>query len=218
MFLGHFAVGLAGRRLTPQVSLAAWFASVQLVDLVWPVCLLLGLERVRIAPGITAFTPLDFEHYPITHSLVGVAVWAALFGGLWWAKHSRLPRFQLPDARRAAWLLAAGVASHWVLDVVAHRPDVPVLPGGPFLGLGLWQSVPATLLVELAMFAAGLYVFVRSGATAIRRPSFWLLIAMLLIAYVATAFGPPPPSVAAVAWTTMAMWLLIPWALWADRS
>src|SRR5512145_1309116 len=106
MFLGHFAVGLAGRRVTPDVSLAAWFVAVQLVDLCWPVFLLLGLERVRIVPGITAFTPLEFVHYPITHSLVGVLVWSALFGGLWWVKHSRLPSFRVPDAGRAAWLLA----------------------------------------------------------------------------------------------------------------
>ena len=71
MFLGHVAVGLAGKRIAPSVSLATWLSSAQLVDLLWPLFLLAGLEHVRIAPGITPFTPLDFYDYPITHSLVG---------------------------------------------------------------------------------------------------------------------------------------------------
>ena len=90
MFIGHIAVGLAGKRVAPSVSLATWLASVQLVDLLWPVFLLAGLEHVRIAPGITRFTPLDFYDYPITHSLVGSAGWAALFAGGWWFARKRV--------------------------------------------------------------------------------------------------------------------------------
>ena len=163
MFLGHFAVGLAGRRVTPAASLAAWIAAVQLVDLIWPIFLLLGLEHVRIAPGITAFTPLDFYDYPITHSLVGGVGWAALFAGLWYWR---------TRAARTALFLAAGVLSHWVLDVIAHRPDVPVLPHGPYVGLGLWYSVPATLAVELTMFAAAILYIWRDRAEVTRRGSF----------------------------------------------
>jgi hypothetical protein len=116
-----------------------------------------------------------------------------------------------------AILFAAAVLSHWVLDVISHRPDVPVLPGGPYLGLGLWNSVTATLVVELAMFAGGLFLYVRSGAAGARRVSFWLLIGFLLVAYFAAAFGPPPPDVTTLAWSALALWLLIPWARWADR-
>jgi hypothetical protein len=216
MFLGHMALGLAARRARPDVPLAAWFVSVQLVDLIWPIMLLVGLEHVRIAPGITAFTPLDFYDYPLTHSLVGGAGWAALFAGLSYLKRRR----RGIDARRArnvSLLFAAGVLSHWVLDVISHRPDVPVLPNGPYLGLGLWYSVPATLAVELTMFAAGLTLYVTSGAPGARRISFWLLIALLVVAYFAAAFGPPPPDARTIAWTALAMWLLIPWARWADR-
>jgi hypothetical protein len=216
MFLGHFAVGLAAKRAAPQVSLAAWFTAAQLVDLVWPLMLLLGLEHVRIVPGITAFTPLDFYDYPITHSLVGGIVWAALFGGLWFLKRRR-GWFQMQGAGPAAMLLAACVLSHWVLDVLSHRPDVPVLPHGPYVGLGLWNSLPATLLVELTMFAAGLAIYLRSGAAGARRASFWLLIAFLFLAYLGAAFGPPPPDVRTLAWSALALWLLIPWARWADR-
>ena len=209
MFLGHIAVGLAGKRAAPRVSLGTWLASVQLVDLLWPVFLLAGLEHVRIAPGITAFTPLDFYDYPITHSLVGTVGWAVLFAGLWWI---------LRRNARVAALLAAGVVSHWVLDVVSHRPDMPVLPNGPYIGLGLWNSVAATLAVELLMFAGGLALYVRSDAPGGRRVSFWLLAAFLLVAYAAATFGPPPPDPRTLAWSALAMWLLVPAAWWVDRA
>jgi hypothetical protein len=208
MFIGHIAIGLAAKQAAPRVSLGTWFVAVQLVDLIWPVMLLVGLEHVRIAPGITAFTPLDFYDYPITHSLVGGVVWAALFAGLWIVQDGR---------RRVAMLLAAGVLSHWVLDAASHRPDVPVLPHGPYAGLGLWNSVPATLAVELTMFVAGLVIYVRSGAAGAHRVSFWLLMAFLIVTYFAAAFGPPPPDVRTLAWSALALWLLVPWARWADR-
>ena len=138
MFIGHFAVGLAGRRLAPAASLAVWFLAVQLLDVLWPFFILSGLEQVQIDPGNTAFTPLDFTSYPISHSLVGALVWATLFAGGWMLLRGR---------SSAAWLLFLGVVSHWLLDVVSHRPDVPVLPDGPYLGLGLWTSVALTLTV-----------------------------------------------------------------------
>jgi hypothetical protein len=209
VFLGHIALGLAGKRAAPEVSLATWLASVQLVDLLWPIFLLAGLEHVRIAPGITRFTPLDFYDYPITHSLVGSACWAALFAAGWMMTRR--------NARVAA-LLAAGVVSHWVLDVISHRPDVPVLPHGPYLGLGLWNSVAATLVVELTMFAAGIVLYVQAGGSGRRRVSFWLLMAFLLAAYFAASFGPPPPDTRTLAWSALAAWLLVPWAWFADRG
>jgi hypothetical protein len=216
MFLGHMAVGLAARRMHPEVSLAAWFVAVYLADLVWPVMLLLGFEHVRIAPGITAFTPLDFYDYPITHSLVGALAWSSFFAGAWLVKHRTAP-FAVPRPGYAALLLGAGVVSHWVLDAIAHRPDMPVLPHGPYVGLGLWYSIPATLLVELAMFGTGLAIYVRAGGAGGRRVSFWLLIAFMVVAYFAAAFGPPPPDVRTLAISALAAWLLIPWARWADR-
>lgn len=208
MFIGHIALGLAGKRAAPSVSLATWLTSVQLVDLLWPVFLLAGLEHLRIAPGITRFTPLDFYDYPITHSLVGSLGWAALFA---------IGCIVVYRNARIALLLAAGVVSHWVLDVISHRPDMPILPHGPYIGLGLWNSVPATLVVELSMFTMGLLLYVRGGGAGRRRVSFWLLMAFLLVAYFAAAFGPPPPDARTLALSALSAWLLIPWAWWADR-
>lgn len=209
MFIGHIAVGLAGKRIAPSVSLATWLTSVQLVDLLWPIFLLTGLEHVRIAPGITRFTPLDFYDYPITHSLVGSACWAALFAGGW--------MFRRRHARVAA-LLAAGVVSHWMLDVISHRPDIPVLPHGPYIGLGLWNSVAATLVVELTMFAIGIALYLTGSGAGRRRISFWLLMGFLLLVYFAASFGPPPPDARTLALSALTAWLLIPWAWFADRD
>lgn len=205
MLIGHVAAGLAGKRLAPRASLGTWIAAVLLVDLLWPLFLLAGLEHVRIAPGITAFTPLDFYDYPITHSLVGGIAWAGIFAAVTGSFRAD---------RRTALLLAAGVLSHWVLDVVSHRPDMPVLPSGPYLGFGLWNSVAATLVVELSMFAAAVAFYARARPTG---PRFWIFIAVLLIIYLGTAFGPPPPDPRMLAVSALTMWILVPWAAWIDR-
>lgn len=203
-------MGLAAKRIAPRVSLGTLFVAVSLVDLLWPIFLVLGLEHARIDPGNTAFTPLDFYDYPITHSVPGSLLWAALAAGLWYSRHR---------AGRAALVVAAAVMSHWVLDFVSHGPDMPVLPNGPHVGLGLWNSVPATLLVEGTLFAAGLAIYVRSTrpGDAVGRWSLLGLVASLLVIYLLNAFGPPPPSARALAYGALAAWLLVPWPYWIDR-
>lgn len=211
MFIGHFAVALAAKRAAPRVSLGVLFAASQLVDLVWPIFLLLGWERVRIAPGNTAFTPLDFEHYPWTHSLLAALLWSAL---------AMLAYAWLRKDRAGAIVVGLLVASHWVLDFITHRPDLPLYPGGePRVGLGLWQSVPATLLLESLLFLGGLVVYVRSTRAVDRtgRLAWWGLVLFLVVIHFANAFGPPPPSESAVAWSAIAAWLIPLWAAWADR-
>ena len=206
MFIVHFAVSIAGRRLTPRAGLGWWFASAAFLDVLWPVLLLLGLEHVQITPSSNPFLTLTFTDYPISHSLVGALVWAAVFAGVW-----RLVKGRAGGAA----LLACGVLSHWVLDVVSHRPDMPVFPRGPYLGLGLWRSPALTIVVESAMFAAAIAFYARY-----RRPglAFWLLTAFLYALYVVSILAPAPPSVDAIAWTALAGWLFIPWAWWADRA
>ncbi|MBI3449424.1 MAG: hypothetical protein HY049_10970 [Acidobacteria bacterium] len=219
MFLGHFAVGFAAKRVAPKASLAWLMTAPNLLDLLWPFFLLAGWERVRIEPGNTAFTPLAFDAYPWSHSLLMACIWglglAAVY--LWLSQRARL---DFAADVRGARVIALAVVSHWVLDVVTHRPDMPIAPGiGIKLGFGLWNSVGATIAVEGALFAAGVWVYA-SSTRARDRTGAWSLIGLvvLLVAiYAGLIFGPPPPGVAAVAWSDLAGWLLVPWAAWIDR-
>jgi membrane-bound metal-dependent hydrolase YbcI (DUF457 family) len=211
MFIGHFAVAFAAKRAAPRTSLGTLVAATALVDLIWPVLVLAGVETVRIAPGVTAYNPLDFEHYPWTHSALMAAVWAALFGGAVW--------FATRD-RAGAWVSGLVVASHWVLDLVSHRPDLPLWPGGPKVGLGLWDSVPATIAVEASMFVAAVWLYA-AGTRArdrIGRWAFVAFVALFVLSEWMDAQGGAPPSVTALAVVgVIAGGLTIPWAAWFDR-
>jgi membrane-bound metal-dependent hydrolase YbcI (DUF457 family) len=213
MFIGHFAVGLAAKRAAPAVSLGTLILSCQLADLVWPTLVLLGIERVAVVPGATVVTPLLFESYPYSHSLLALLVWAALVAVVY-----RVARPLTPV--RTLLLLAGVVLSHWVLDVATHRPDVPIAPGlDTKIGLNLWGSLPATMIVEGLMFVAGIAIYLSATRARDRTGTyaFWALIAFLVVTNVASMFGPPPPSATAVAWTAQAIWLLVAWGYWIDR-
>jgi hypothetical protein len=212
VFLGHFAVALGAKRAMPHVSLAVLFLAAQLADLIWPVLVLLGIETVAIDPGNTAFTPLHFIAYPYSHSLLGLAMWSVLAAVtyVWFA-----------SARLAAALAVAFVGlSHWPLDALSHRPDLPLtFSDTSKVGLGLWNSVPATLAVELPMFVVASALYARGTRPLDRVGTLGLasLVVFLVIVYAVAAFGPPPPSATAVAITAQSMWLLILWAAWIDR-
>jgi hypothetical protein len=212
MFIGHFGIAFAAKRVAPAVSLGALFAAAQLADLIWPVLVLQGIETVAVDEQATVVTPLDFVSYPYSHSLLALAVWGALFGGL----YALVRRARLP----AAATLALLVASHWILDFMTHRPDMPVtLAGTPRFGLGLWNSLPATLVVEFALLGVGVALYARTTRATDRVGSagLWALVAFLSIVQIANAFGPPPPSPEAVAWTALSMWLLVASGYWIDR-
>jgi hypothetical protein len=211
MFLGHFATAYAAKRVAPRASLGTLFAAAELPDLVWPLLVAAGVEKATIAPGATAFTPLRFDSYPYSHSLVAVAAWGAAFGAVhFWRK------------RRAvdAVVLAALAVGHWILDFVTHRADMPLWPGGPRLGVGLWNSVAGTLVVELALFAAGLWLALAATRARDRlgRWGFAGLAAFLLLLYAANVTSPPPPSMQAVAGVgVVGGAVLVALAAWIDR-
>ncbi len=212
MFLGHFGLAFAARKASPSISLGALFLACQFADLLWPTLVLAGIERVEIEPGATAFTPLDFVSYPYSHSLVALILWAVIVGTIY------MMATRAPAA--AAVTLGLLVLSHWVLDYITHRPDMPLTMGGPQrVGLGLWNSVPGTLATEFAIFIAGIVLYLRSTAARDRIGSIglWSLVAFMVAIYLAASFGPPPPSSAAVAWSAQAMWLLVLWGFWVDR-
>jgi hypothetical protein len=212
VFIGHFALGFAAKRVAPGVSLAVLFVAAQLADVLWPFFLALGLEQVRIDPGNTAFTPLDFVSYPYSHSLLLLVVWGVVFGFVY----------------KTAWggdvfvavLLGALVVSHWLLDFVTHRPDMPLYPGSARFGLGLWNSIGATLAVETGLFAAGVAIYVRM-TRARDQVGRWItcgLVVLLLVAYVGNVVGGAPPSVTAI-WIAgiTGFVLLIALSEWVDR-
>jgi len=212
MFIGHFALAFGAKKAAPAVSLGALFLACQFADLLWPVFVLAGVEEVRVQPGATAMTPLDFVSYPYSHSLTALVGWGILVGAVYVAAtRSRM---------LAGVMLGLLVVSHWALDVVAHRPDMPItLTGTTRLGLGLWSSIPATLIVELFLFAAGIALYRRATVARDRLGSvgLWSLVVFLGLVYLASVFGPPPPDARTVAWPAMAMWLLVLWGYWVDR-
>ncbi|MDX9759687.1 MAG: metal-dependent hydrolase [Bacteroidota bacterium] len=212
MFIGHFGAAFAAKKISPRPSLGTLIMASQFIDLLWPLFLLLGIEHVEIDPGNTAFTPLHFIHYPFTHSVVGVLFWAVLFGGVYYARRRDV---------RSAVLLGGLVLSHWLLDLIVHAPDLPLLPGGDvFVGLGLWNSIGATLVVEGVIFTAGLVVYIRtmSSEGARRNGKLWSLVAFLLVVYVMNVFGPPPPAADAIGYVGLSMWLLVAWGYWVERE
>ncbi len=211
MFIGHFGIGFGAKAAAPRTSLGTLFLAAQFVDLLWPTFLLTGLESVRIAPGITRVTPLDFTFYPYSHSLLLALGWAALFA---------VAYFLVTRYRTGAVVVAACVVSHWLLDLVTHRPDLPILLADqPKVGLGLWNSLPATLVLEVGLFAVGLFLYSRATTPVSRigRIGPWALAAFLLAIYAANLFGPPPPSVTAIAWAGQAQWILVALGYLVDR-
>lgn len=210
MFIGHFAVGFAAKRLAPQASLGTLFFATQFIDLLWPALLLFGVERVQIAPGNTAFTPLDFEHYPWSHSLLAVLNWSVLVG---------VAYYLVRHDRRTSLVLGLLVVSHWLLDFLTHRPDLPLWPGGEQVGLGLWNSVPGTLVLEIGLFVLGVLIYLRTtrARDGIGRWALVALVVFLAALYAGNLLGPPPPDVTAIAWVGHAQWLLVAWGYWIDR-
>lgn len=212
MFIGHFAVGFAAKKFAPRSSVAVLLAAPLFADVLWPFFLLLGWEQVRIDPGNTRFTPLDFISYPWSHSLLMLCVWATAFGAVYYAFTRYWP------GAIAIWI---GVVSHWVLDWVTHGPDMPLVPGGARYGLGLWNSVTGTKVVEIVMFAVGVWMYVRvtRAKDRIGRWAFIAYVVLLIAIYIADAFSPPPDNVAEIAWAGVAAAvILIPWAWWFDRN
>jgi hypothetical protein len=210
VFVGHLAAGLAAARFDRRLPLSVAVAAAFGLDLLWPLLLLLGLETVRVSPGDTAFTHLAFISYPWSHSLAMVVVWSVL---------AVLVARRAWTAGRAAALVGALVASHWALDFVMHRPDLALWPGGPVVGLGLWNSIPATLLVEGGLLILGIWVYHHARPARDRTGNRALagLVIFTGLIWLSQPWSPPPSSASAVAWGALALWLLPPWAAWIER-
>ena len=210
MFLGHFGLAFAGKKAAPVLSLGLLFLAVGWADLLFFPLALVGVEHFRIAPGATVVTPMDFYDYPISHGLVGLAV-----AGLALGSGYLLFRRQ----KAAAVVFGLCVLSHWFLDAFVHRPDMPILSGPPYFGLGIWNSVALTVAVEALALGVGLAVYLRTTRALDRtgKWALWSLVAFLVLLWMGAVAGPPPPGERAVEWSGVGMWLLVPWGYWIDR-
>ncbi len=211
MFIGHYAVGFASKKLAPRVSLAWFVAGAGLLDLLFPLFVILGWERAHFVGGPKPFLRLSLDDYPWTHSLLMAVVWSVAFGLLCRA---------VTRSRSASLVAGAAVFSHWVLDFLTHSPDMPLVPGGTArVGLGLWNSTAGTIAVEMLMLAAGVWLYVRATEARDRvgRWALWGLVAFLLLSYAGSVVSSAPPDPTVFAWVGLvAGWLMVGWAWWID--
>jgi hypothetical protein len=191
------------------MSLGVLLLATVFVDIVWGILLVAGVEHARVVPGIAAI-PLQLYDYPISHSLVAVAGWAAAFAAVVYA---------ITRSGRGAVVVAVAVLSHWVLDAFAHLPDMPLLPHGPYVGAGLWRWQGPSVLIEMALLSMGLASY--SGATQATSPGgAWgftllgmLFYAMNLLGY----FGPLPANVRVMGAGNLLLLPIFWWAHAIDR-
>lgn len=211
MFIGHYALGLAAKRLAPRTSLGTLIAAPSFADLVWPVFLLTGWERITRVGGTNPFLTLSFDSFPISHSLVTLIGWGVLFGALYQMK---------THYGRGAVIVALLVVSHWVLDYVVHIPDLPVYPGSGKVGLGLWNFPSVTVIVEALMFigGAGIYVTTTAARDRVGKYGLGALLLLFALSYVGSLFSPPPTNIRVLAiGAIICGWLFVWLAAWVDR-
>jgi len=173
---------------------------------------MLGLEQVEISPGLTPVTPLNFIYYPFSHSMVMVIFWSGVVGGIYWLiKRNTL----------GALLISGLVFSHWVLDLLVHLPDLPLFPGdSPKVGLGLWNSLLFSQVIEVTLFSLGVWLYAKTTRAKNNTGKWSLAILALffLVIQVMNLVGPPPPNAGVIAYTAHLQWLFILWAAWVDRN
>ncbi len=211
MFVGHLSLAFASKSVAPRVSLGWLMAAVTLLDLIWPIFLVLGIEHAEIQAGFTAFTPLVLSDYPWSHSLLMTGVWGVVF--------ALLGRWRGMTSREGIVLFVL-VVSHWILDFISHAPDMPLWPGGSArLGLGLWNSIPATFVVEGSMWIAGIVLYLRHRAPTrwIGPAALWSFVVISTAMWALSPWSPPPPDTQVLAWGSMIGWITLPWAALADR-
>ncbi len=218
MFLGHYGVAFALKRVEPKVSLGTLFVATQLVDLLWGAFLLLGWEHVRVLPDENPLLTLQFYDSPITHSLVGGLAWGLAAAALYYSWPTR-------DTTRhwqASALVGAAVVSHWLLDLVVHVRDLP-LAGNDSLkvGLGLWRHLGLSVGLELIMLAGGVALYVRSRSRRhpVRAVRLAVVLVLLVATYAASILGPPPSSVTLIGLGDLVfLGVIALLAGWADQA
>jgi hypothetical protein len=212
MFVGHFAVGLTAKRIAPATSLGTLVLAAMLADLIWCLCMIAGIEHVEFRPAMGAGNYFQASNIVWSHSLLMDAVWGAILAAAYFLRR-RSPR--------GAWILFAAVLSHWVLDWIAHRSDMPLASGvHTYFGLGLWASIPATLVIEGGFWLASVILYARAFPPKSRAGVFayWTVVAVLTLAWYGNISGPPPRHPHAAPYFSLALFsLAVAWAYWMNR-
>ena len=213
MFVGHYGVSFAVKSVDKRIPLWLLFIAVQFVDVLWAIFVLTGIEKVRITPGITATNPLDLYYMPYTHSLVAALLWSG--AGFIGYKASRR------GASYAAFLVAAAVFSHWVLDLIVHRPDLPLYDDTYKLGFGLWNYPALALALEASLLFGGVLLYLRASKAVSPIGTFGVPVfgILLLIVQGIVFFGAPPPSPSAAALTALLSYVVLAGvAYWLEKK
>ena len=197
MFVGHYGISFAAKKAEPTIPLWVLFIAVQLLDVLWAPFVLLGIEKVRIVPGITASNPLDLYYMPYTHSLLAAIGWSVVAFLVY--------RAVRPVPPRAAAIVGVAVFSHWVLDFLVHRPDLPLYDNSAKVGLGLWNLPAVALGLEALLLFGAMWLFLRHTA---RRTAMLVFGVVMLAIQAYVFFGPPPSSDKAAAGTAFASYVI----------
>src|SRR5215472_5719588 len=208
MFVGHYGPSFAANAAEKRLPLWLLFIAVQFIDVLWAIFVLLGIEKVRIVPGITASSPLDLYYMPYTHSLVGALGRSALGFVIW----QFFPRV---GGRRAGLILALAVFSHWVLDLIVHRPDLALYDNVHKMGFGLWNYRGPAFILEIAVLVAGGALYAKAAPRKGRIIGY--VCVLVLVQVFGTFFFPPPSSDRAMALTALSFYIVLAViAWWAD--
>jgi hypothetical protein len=205
MFVGHYGVSFAAKKIDQSIPLWVLFLAVQFLDVLWAPFVLLGIEKVRIVPGITATNPLDLYYMPYTHSLVAALFWSCA-GGLFYQLVAR------PSRRHASIIIGLAVFSHWVLDFIVHRPDLPLYDNVAKVGLGLWNVPALAFGLEAALLFGGIWLCLRGRLTRSFGTLGFGALMLGIQAYI--FFGPPPTSDRAIASTALIAYAVFAIVIW----
>lgn len=213
MFVGHYSASFVIKKADSSIPLWLLFVAAQFIDILWATFILTGTEKMRIVPGFTASNPLDLYYMPYTHSLAGALFWAVLAGIIYllWKRFSKL----------SALLVGVAVFSHWILDLVVHRPDLSLYDDTLKMGLGLWNYPIVSLMLEMALLAGSTIFYLAGNARVNRseRKRIILFVAVLVVIGVINLLLPPPPSTGIFAIEALASYIAFALvAFWIEKK
>ena len=218
MFVGHYSVSFALKKTDRNISLGMLFLAVQFVDILWAIFVLLGIEKVRITPGFTESNSLDLYYIPYTHSLPAAILWSLLLAGIFYFYHSA----NKESAFRISAAMGLAVFSHFVIDLLVHKQDLPMIGNSFKIGFGLWDYRWYAFITETGILFAGFWLYLQAttGTGFSGKYGMWIYIAFLQMVNIINFFFNPPPTnsnIAAIS-ALASYFALAAIAFWLDKK